>query len=139
MLGLVVTEDQPVYERGLAMDEMERSIERLIVRYLVAHTQCSGCGRRYAAKDVHVHDHRGDIWLASVTCRHCGLQGLVMAAVGARDVEDVEAVEAVSGAEGDDQLDVEALGSISVDEVLDFHCLVEGFDGDMWELLEAEK
>lgn len=120
------------------MDDMERSIERLIVRYLVAHTQCSGCGRRYSPKDVHVHDHRGDIWLASVTCRHCGLQGLVMAAVGARDVEDVEAVEAVSSAEADDSLDVEALGSISADEVLDFHCLVQGFDGDMWQLLEAD-
>jgi hypothetical protein len=115
------------------MDENERSIHSLIIRYLVAHTQCSGCGRRYAARDVRIYDHRGDIWLASVTCGHCGLQGLVMAAIATRDVQDVEGVVDLEAEEGPA---FEEMGPISGDEVLNFHCLVEEFDGDLVQLLE---
>ena len=115
------------------MDDKERSIHSLIIRYLVAHTKCSGCGRRYAPGDVRIYDHRGDIWLASVTCRHCGLQGLVMAAIGTNDVEEVEAV---ADPEAEDLTSFREMGPISSDEVLDFHCLVEGFEGDISELLE---
>jgi len=117
------------------MDENESSIHSLIVRYLVAHTQCSGCGQRYTSRDVRIHDHRGDVWLASVTCRNCGLQGLVMAAIATRDAEQLQPVddsevEEVAGLE---------MGPISGEEILDFHCFVEQFDGDMHQLLERRK
>jgi len=115
------------------MDENERSIHSLIIRYLVAHTQCSGCGRRYAPRDVHIYDHRGDIWLASVTCRHCGLQGLVMAAIAAKDTQGIEAV---TDLDAEDQAAFEEMGPISSDEVLDFYCFVEQFNGDMRQLVE---
>lgn len=117
------------------MDENERSIHSLIIRYLVAHTQCSGCGRRYAPRDVRIYDHRGDIWLASVTCRHCGLQGLVMAAIGEKDAQEIEAI---TDPDAEDLAAFEEMGPISSDEVLDFHCFVEQFDGDLRQLLERD-
>jgi len=115
------------------MDEDERSIHSLIIRYLVAHTKCSGCDRGYTAQDVRIYDHRGDIWLASVTCKHCGLQGLIMAAITTKDAQDVAAV---IDPETEDLAVFEQMGAISGDEVLDFHCFVEHFQGDIRQLLE---
>jgi len=114
-------------------EENEGAIRSLIIRYLVAHTQCVGCGRRYTHADVEIHDHRGDVWLAAVTCRHCGLQGLVMASVRAKDVREMaDAADA-----GDqDWAGLPRLGPISGDEVLDFHCFLDRFRGDMKQLLQ---
>jgi hypothetical protein len=109
-------------------DEHERSMHSLIIRYLVAHTQCSGCGRRYAAEDVHLRHRRGDIWLASVVCRHCGLQGLIMAAVSASHAEEIEAV---TDQDAEEQAAMQDMEPISSDEVLDFYRLLEEFSGDM--------
>ncbi|MBM4431407.1 MAG: hypothetical protein FJ026_13845 [Chloroflexi bacterium] len=113
-------------------EENEEAIRSLIVQYLVHHTQCVACGRSYTTADVEIHDHRGDVWLAAVTCRHCGLQGLVMASVRTKDVRALT--------DGASTIDQEAavlqrLGPISADEVLDFHRFLERFRGDMKELL----
>jgi hypothetical protein len=115
------------------MEEQERSIRSLIVRYLIAHTQCSSCGRRYAPPDVRIHSNDGDVWLASVTCHHCGLQGFVMAAVATDDSKAANETEAELAGEEDAAL--EALGPILGDEILDLHCFLQGFDGSMIELL----
>jgi len=109
------------------MGENERSIRALIIRYLVAHTQCSGCGRRYEPGDVQIHDHRGDVWLASVTCSHCGLQGLVMAAIRAKDAQEIEPI---SESEAEEWAVFEQMGPINSDEVLDFHRFLQDFRGD---------
>jgi hypothetical protein len=117
------------------MEDNERSIRSLIVRYLIAHTECSGCGRRYAPRDVQIHKRRGDVWLASVTCQHCGLQGLIMAAIATDAVE--EADEAVAEPAEEEFGAFEDLGPILGDEILDLHHFLEGFDGDMVQLLSG--
>jgi len=114
------------------MENGDRSIQSLIIRYLIARTQCSVCGRRYDPKDVHIHDHRGDIWLASVTCKHCGLQGLIMAVISTEDAQQVEAIFELSAEEW---AAFQKMGPISSDEVLNFHCFLEEFNGDMIQLL----
>jgi hypothetical protein len=113
-------------------DEHERSMHSLIIRYLVAHTQCSGCGRRYAPEDVHLRHRRGDIWLASVVCQHCGLQGLIMAAVSASHAEETESA---TDRDVEERVAMEEMGPISSDEVLDFHRFLEQFSGDMRKLV----
>ncbi len=115
------------------MANNDRSIESLIIRYLIARTQCSGCGRRYDPKDVHIQDHRGDIWLASVTCKHCGLQGLIMAVIRAQDAQEVEAI---FESDAEEWSVFQQMGPISSDEVLDLHCFLEEFSGDVVQLLE---
>jgi len=118
------------------MNENERSIHSLIVRYLVTHTECTGCGRRYAPEDVHLRHRRGDVWLASVICRHCGLQGLIMATVSADHAQEMEAA---LDPEAEERAAFQEMGPISGDEVLDFYCFLEGFGGDMRQLLRVRK
>ena len=117
--------------KGRAMDESERLVQSLIIRYLLGHTQCSGCGRRYNAGDVRIHDHRGDVWLALVTCSHCGLQGLIMAAVRTRDSQEMEPALELDAEECSAFQQME---SITSDEVLDFHRFLEEFRGDVHQL-----
>ncbi len=115
------------------MEDNDRSMRSLIVRYLVARTQCSGCGERYEPNDVHIYDHRGDMWLASVTCGHCGLQGLIMASIRSEDMGESE--ETYS--EPTEQQLVSGLGPITEDEVLDFHDFIDRFTGDMKQLFDG--
>ena len=114
------------------MSDSDSSIHSLIIKYLVAHTQCSGCGHRYRPEDVRVRDRRGHIWLASVTCRHCDLQRLIMAAI---ETKQIEASETSLDADAEERAAFQEMGPIDTDEVLDFHCFLEEFSGDMVQLL----
>jgi len=115
------------------MDDNERSIRSLIIKYLVTHTQCSGCGRRYEPQDVHIQERRGEVWVAAVTCSHCGLQGLIMAAIRAKEAQ--EADDSVEP-EAEEKAALRELGPITSDQVLDFHRWLQGFGGDMAEFLD---
>jgi len=115
------------------MDDSDQSVDSMIIKYLVAHTQCSGCGHHYDPEDVQIHDRRGHVWLASVTCRHCGLQGLIMAAIKTEEAQEIE-----SSLESDakEWAAFQQMGPISTDEVLDLHCFLQEFHGDVARLLE---
>jgi hypothetical protein len=115
------------------MSENEEAIHSLIVDYLVAHTQCGGCGQHYAAEDVRVRRRRDDLWLASMVCRHCGLHRLVMATVNSGQAQAM----GPSAHVGDEERDVPPmeLGPISGDDVLDLHRFLQNFGGDVFELL----
>lgn len=114
------------------MSEGEQHIQSLFVQYLVAHMQCSGCGRHYEPDDVHVHNHRGYVWLASLTCRHCGLRALVMAAIRDQDVEQMPAVEF----DAQEWEAFQEMGLISSDEILDLHCFLTDYHGDAVHLFQ---
>ncbi|MGC8786689.1 MAG: hypothetical protein ACP5Q1_04615 [Anaerolineae bacterium] len=114
------------------MDEEERAIQAMLIRYLVAHTQCSGCGRRYKPSDVQIHERHGDVWLASVTCSACGLRGLIMAAIRSSETEELEPV---LEDDAEEWAALQEIKPISDDDVLDFHHFIQNFDGDMEELL----
>ncbi|MBC7232164.1 MAG: hypothetical protein H5T68_02835 [Chloroflexi bacterium] len=113
------------------MDEEERAIQAMLIKYLVAHTQCSGCGRRYKPSDVQIHERHGDVWLASVTCSACGLRGLIMAAIRSQEAEELEPLFEEEVEEG---VALREMEPISADDVLDFHRFIQEFDGDMEEL-----
>jgi NAD-dependent SIR2 family protein deacetylase len=118
------------------MEENDRSIRELIIQYLVAHTQCSGCGESYSPQDVELRHRRGDVWLATVKCRHCGLQGLVMAAIRsdhARALQEHGDAEELAGETVDDA------GPVTIDEVLDVHRQLAVFRGDVRELLSGDQ
>jgi len=110
------------------MDERDPRIESLVIRYLIAHTQCSGCGQHYEPEDVHVHSHRGQVWLASLTCRQCGLKAMVMAALQLQDSRsESQAVEQ----DTQEIATIRELGPISGEEILDVHRFLDSFRGDM--------
>jgi hypothetical protein len=113
------------------MHEEDGLLRSLVIQYLLAHTQCSGCGRSFEADDLRIRARRGGVWLAAVTCSHCGLQGLIMAAIKTRDARDSEG--ALEPGEGD-PASSRRPEPISVDEVLDWHCFLEQFHGDVHQL-----
>lgn len=114
------------------MSENEKAIHSLIVDYLVAHTQCDGCGQHYAAEDVQVRRRKEDLWLASMVCRGCGLQRLVVATVNWDQARMMGATADI----GEEHREVLAKrGPIGGDDVLDLHKFLQGFDGDMFDLL----
>jgi len=115
------------------MSENEKAIHSLIVDYLVAHTQCGGCGQRYAAEDVQVRRRREDMWLASMVCRHCGLHRLVMATVNSPQAQETDR-PGEAGSEARD-VPVERV-PISGDDVLDLHKFLRDYNGDMLKLLK---
>lgn len=114
------------------MDEEDESLQSLVIQYLLAHTQCSGCGRSFGPEDMRIRAHRGSVWLAAVTCSHCGLQGLIMATVRTSEAQDSEPLPRADVEELDS---FHELGPISSDEVLDWHCFLKQFRGDMRQLL----
>jgi len=114
------------------MDEEDGSLQGLVIQYLLAHTQCSGCGRSFGPNDLRIRARRGRVWLAAVTCSHCGLQGLIMAAIKTSGVSDSgPALEEDAGEEGTRGRQE----PISSDELLDWHCFLDKFHGDMYQLL----
>ncbi len=115
------------------MEERDPDTRSLIIQYLVAHTRCSGCGQHYEAEDVHVHSHRGQVWLASLTCHQCGLRAMVMAAMQAPGEEAEPPVAAPDDAQ--ELATLRTLGPITADELLDLHRFLEGFSGDMQNLI----
>ena len=114
------------------MREENGSLQALVIQYLLAHTQCSGCGRSFSADDMHIRARRGRVWLAAVTCSHCGLQGLIMAAIRTGDARDSESALEV---DAEEMASFRERGPISSDEVLDLHCFLEQFRGDVRQLL----
>jgi hypothetical protein len=118
------------------MDEEDELLQSLVIQYLLAHTQCSGCGRSFGADDMHIRARRGGVWLAAVSCSHCGLQGLIMAAIKTRDAHDSESALEADAGELDHFCHREPISS---DEVLDWHCFLEHFHGDVHQLLGERK
>jgi hypothetical protein len=110
----------------------EPSLEAMVIQYLLAHTQCSKCGRHYEREDVQIRDRRGDIWLAFLTCGHCGLRNLVMATFRTRGLSR-DATE--TAADPDEVVEFERFGPIAAEDVLDLHCFLRDFDGDLRQLL----
>jgi len=113
------------------MDEEDGLLQSLVIQYLLAHTQCSGCGRSFEADDLRIRARRGAVWLAAVTCGHCGMQGLIMAAIKTRDARDSEPAPEMGEGEPPGARRQEP---ISADEVLDWHCFLEQFHGDVRQL-----
>lgn len=113
------------------MDEEDGLLQSLVIQYLLAHTQCSACGRSFEADDLRIRAHRGGVWLTAVTCSHCGQQGLIMAAIKTRDARDPQS--ALEAGEGE-SAGARAPEPITADEVLDWHCFLDQFHGDVHQL-----
>lgn len=111
----------------------EPSLESLVIQYLLAHTQCSKCGRHYEREDVQIRDRRGDIWLAFLTCGHCGLRNLVMATFRTKGLSKETAQPTTVDGEETDAFD--NMGPIADEELLDLHCFLRDFSGDLRQLL----
>ncbi|MEA3346218.1 MAG: hypothetical protein U9Q78_08300 [Chloroflexota bacterium] len=94
---------------------MDEDIEQLI-RYLAAHTECPVCGHRYDPDDFEVLHEGENLLVLLITCHHCQTEGLLMASVQEQRSEPRR---------------VEEAKPITADDVLDIHCFLERFEGDL--------
>ena len=113
------------------MADLER---HLFIKHLIANVKCAVCHHQYEPDDIQVIEHHDDLWVLGIICSECRTQGLIFAVV--REVPaDSEPVF-----ESDDEVraDYEVMPVIDTDEVLDMHCLLRAFDGDIFDLLGGQ-
>jgi hypothetical protein len=104
----------------------------------LASFSCAACGRAYGEGHVRLIAQRAELCFVDLSCRHCGSQAVAIVTI---QVEG-EAAELVTraagpGAEGDPPgaSPSASPAAIGVDDVLDVHDLLAGFDGDVHDLL----
>ena len=90
---------------------------------------CPVCGRSLKGCAVQVLSHEDERFHLQVTCAQCQVTFVVVLAIQGGAVEEVEsAVEALAPP-------VAAVEPISVDEILDLHLFLKGFQGTLTELI----
>jgi len=110
----------------------ERYEKRELVKHLIASIPCAVCQHPYEPDDVHIVDHRGEIWVMAVKCDHCGTQGLVFAMI-----QEEEEPEMVSELASQERARFREMPRIDADDLLDVHEFLRDFDGDFVSLFEG--
>ncbi len=103
------------------------------IRHLIANVKCAVCQHQYEPGDIQIFERHAELWVLGVTCSECQTQGLIFAIIREVSADVVQSLE--SGEEEHSELDT--LPTIDKDEILDLHCLLRNFDGDMYDLLVA--
>jgi hypothetical protein len=116
------------------MDTSEKQIKRIVLDRM---ERCSVCHRGFEPDDVHVLSRKSDMWMLMVSCGECQARNFVAAVIGDGDAEEAqlalrrlgeEHVRARTGIEPEDE---SAPGEpVSVDDVIEIHQFLQGFDGD---------
>jgi hypothetical protein len=90
---------------------------------------CPVCGRSLKGCDVQVLSHEEERFQLQVTCAQCQVTFVVVLAIAGGGVEDVAPTESAEAAEP-------AAEPISVDEILDLHVFLKGYQGTLKELIQ---
>lgn len=110
----------------------EKQIKRVVLNRL---ERCSVCHHEFVQDDIRVVSRKDDMWMMVVSCAECHSRNFVAAVFGGGDPAEAQLAlrklsEAPSGFD-DPQVEGSPAGDpVSVDDVLDMHGFLEGFDGD---------
>jgi hypothetical protein len=116
------------------MDTSEKQIKRIVLDRM---ERCSVCHRGFEPDDVHVLSRKSDMWMLMVSCGECQARNFVAAVIGDGDAEEAqlalrrlgeEHVRTRTDIEPED--DGEPGEPVSVDDVIEIHQFLQGFDGD---------
>ena len=95
---------------------------------------CPVCGRSLKGCDIQVLSHEDERFHLQVTCAQCQVTFIVVLAIAGGAVEEVESIETPSAAASADVREP-APEPITVDEILDVHLYLKGFQGTLTDLL----
>lgn len=110
------------------MDADNTDVRRGVLAVL---EDCSQCHTPYRLDDAHIVGRTGNLWVLAVRCSHCAAQSFVAAVVGDDDVDIDEVLSDLLRDEVPSATAAEhRRAPVSVDDVLDIHAFLEGFDGD---------
>jgi hypothetical protein len=116
------------------MDTSEKQIKRIVLDRM---ERCSVCHRGFEPDDVHVLSRKSDMWMLMVSCGECQARNFVAAVIGDGDAEEAqlalrrlgeEHVRTRTSIEPEDE--AEPGDPVSVDDVIEIHQFLQGFDGD---------
>jgi hypothetical protein len=116
------------------MDTSEKQIKRIVLDRM---ERCSVCHRGFEPDDVHVLSRKSDMWMLMVSCGECQARNFVAAVIGDGDAEEAqlalrrlgeEHVRTRTSIEPEDE--GEPGDPVSVDDVIEIHQFLQGFDGD---------
>ncbi|MFQ6058227.1 MAG: hypothetical protein ACE5MB_05015 [Anaerolineae bacterium] len=111
---------------------MERAVNGLFVKHLVAKSGCAVCEARYRLEDIHILAHQGDYWVMAVDCEHCHTQGLVFAVV-----QEEQGPQVVTDLTPREWAKFRDMPPLEADDVLDVHEFLQDFDGDFIRLFRG--
>jgi hypothetical protein len=116
------------------MDTSEKQIKRIVLDRM---ERCSICHRGFEPDDVHVLSRKSDMWMLMVSCGECQARNFVAAVIGDGDAEEAQLALRRLGEEhvrtrAEIEPEDEGLSGepVSVDDVIEVHQFLEGFDGD---------
>jgi hypothetical protein len=103
-----------------------QAMREAFLNRLFSMIKCESCGHNYEVAGVEILGHEDNLWLFSTSCSHCQNQGLVAIVVkegeiGGR-VTDLTEAEYERFSRG---------VVVGVDDVLDMHNFLKGFEGDL--------
>ena len=125
------------------MDTSEKQIKRIVLDRM---ERCSVCHRGFEPDDVHVLSRKSDMWMLMVSCGECQARNFVAAVIGDGDAEEAqlalrrlgeEHIRGKQGIELEVDPDLKPQDPVSVDDVLEIHEFLQGFDGDFQALFRG--
>jgi hypothetical protein len=95
---------------------------------------CAACGQPYETGRIRVLAERDGLFFVDLACAHCGTQAVAIVTIqlDENEVPHAEAGELASLGRGRAR-EAEA---VSADDVLQIHALLDGFEGDIDDLLD---
>ena len=115
------------------MDD-ERETSHFLIKHLITNIRCAVCSERYEPEDVQILGHQEDLWIMGVTCGHCHTQGMIFAVV-----REGMAPQVITEMTPEEMERLRELTPIGVDDVLDMHRLLRGYNGDFYGLLKDKE
>jgi len=101
------------------------------IRHLIANVKCAVCQHQYEPDDIHIIERHEELWVLGVMCSECQTQGLIFAIIREVSADVAQSLEP----DEEDHSGLRVVPVIDKDEILDVHCLLRNFDGDMYDLL----
>jgi hypothetical protein len=95
---------------------------------------CPVCGRSLKGCDVQVLSHEEERFHLQVTCAQCQVTFIVVLAIAGAAIGEMDEIEGVEGEAAAEP--VAAREPISVDEILDLHVMLKGFQGNLTDLIQ---
>ncbi|HYM96144.1 MAG TPA: hypothetical protein VET26_02485 [Candidatus Sulfotelmatobacter sp.] len=94
---------------------------------------CPVCGRSLKGCDVQVLSHEEERFHLQVTCAQCQVTFIVVLAIAGAAVEEIETTVPEPAAAEPVAVAAEP---ITVDEIIDLHLMLKGFQGTLTELIQ---
>ena len=121
--------------------DTDKQIKRIVLDRM---ERCSVCHRGFEPDDVHVLSRKSDMWMLMVSCGECQARNFVAAVIGDGDAEEAQLALRRLGEEHirtsrdiETEAPEEPQDPVSVDDVLEIHEFLQGFDGDFQALFRG--